>query len=76
MWNGLSYGVLSSPLVEACKESLGKLQMRLLHEARVGPEGFLGSVPLCCDPVQACVKMGPKSEEGGRQGEGMLPAFP
>lgn len=46
MWNGLSYGVLSSPLVEACKKSLGKLQMRLLHEARVGPEGFLGSVPL------------------------------
>ena len=45
MWDGLSYGVLSSPLVQACKESLSKLQ-RLLHEARVGPEGFLGSVPL------------------------------
>lgn len=43
-WAG-SCGVLSLT-VEACKESLGKLQMRLLHEARVGPEGFLGSVPL------------------------------
>lgn len=39
--------------MEACKERLGKLERRLLHEAVAEAESLLGFVPLSCDPVQS-----------------------
>lgn len=51
-WNKLSHGVKSSLVVKACKERLGQLQRRLLHEG-LEPEGLLGTVPLWCDSARA-----------------------